>query len=235
MPVTGKGGEVIIPGIGALGARHELDYGVHPEHYGYMREAFLYAVKTLLGRNYNNEIGRVWEETYDMLAEAMQKQAGENPGGVAYARMFTKNSKTGPLVKWSDEQFSVGVKQIDDEHKRLVGLLNELHRALEAGTGEGALGGILDGLYQYTCYHFAHEEIMFRRSNYPAIEKHYEQHRILTTKVLEIYEDFQKGTLKVSPEQILEFLKTWLAQHIMGADREFGMYLNSKRAALNTV
>ncbi len=232
MPVTGRSGEAIIPGAGALGARHEIDYGVRAEHYGYMREALLYAVKSLLGSDYNSEVGRAWAEAYDMLANAMQKQAGENPGAMAYAKIFhPKGSKIRPLVEWSDA-LSVGVEQIDNEHKKLVGLLNELHGALQTGMGQGALGGVLDGLYQYTCYHFAHEEILFQRSDYPGYEQHRRQHQILTAKVLEIYEDFQRGTAAVLPEQVLEFLKDWLSQHIMGADHEFGVYLNAKAAAL---
>lgn len=231
MPVTGKGGEAIIPGIGALGARHELNYGVRPEHYGYMREALLYAVRALLGRDYTPEIGQAWTEAYDMLAGAMQKQAGENPGAMAYARIFhPKGSKIGPLVEWSDA-LSVGVEQIDNEHKKLVGLLNELHRALQTGMGQGALGGVLDGLYQYTCYHFAHEEELSMRSGYPGYEKHVQQHKALTTKVLEIYTDFQKGTAEVLPEQVMEFLKNWLSQHIMVSDRDVGRHLNATAAA----
>jgi hemerythrin len=54
----------------------------------------------------------------------------------------------------------------------------------------------------------------------------------LTTKVLEIYEDFQKGASTMAPEEVLEFLKTWLAQHIMGSDREFGQYLLANPDAL---
>jgi hemerythrin len=232
LPVTGKGGQIIIPGIGALGARHEINYGVRAEHYGYMREALLYAIKTLLGNDYNDEIGQAWSETFDMLADAMQKQAGENPGAVAYARLFyPKGSKAGLLVEWSDK-LSVGVERIDNEHRRLLDLLNELHCALEAGTGQGALGGVLDGLIQYASYHFAHEEELFLRSNYPGYEKHLRQHKTLTAKVLKIYADFQTGTAAVQPEQILEFLKNWLSQHIMGADRDFGVYLKANPGAL---
>lgn len=232
MPVTGNGGETIIPGIGALGARHELEYGVRPEHFRYMREAMLYAIRAALGKDYTAEIGEVWGEAFDMLADAMQKQAGENPGAMAYARIFhPKGSKIGPIVEWSDA-LSVGVERIDHEHKKLVGLLNELHRALQAGMGQGALGGVLDGLYQYTCYHFAHEEEMFLRSDYPGYEKHLRQHKALTAKVLQIYSDFQAGTEAVVPEQVLEFLKNWLSQHIMGSDRDFGTYLNKNPAVL---
>jgi hemerythrin len=232
MPVTGKGGEAIIPGIGALGARHELNYGVRPEHYRYMREALLYAIKTLLGKDYTDEIGRAWSEGFDMLANTMQKQAGENSGAVEYARIFyPKGAQTGPLVEWSDA-LSVGVEQIDNEHKKLVGLLNELHRALEANTGHGALGGVLDGLYQYTCYHFAHEEELSQRVDYPGREKHDWQHKALTTKVLEIYTDFQNGTGTVRPEEVLEFLKNWLSQHIMVSDKDLGTYINANPHAL---
>ncbi len=88
LPVTKKGGEAVIPGVGSLGERHEANYGVGCKHYVYMREALLYAIATLLGREYNDEIGRAWAETFDMLSEAMQKHAGENPEAVAFARLF---------------------------------------------------------------------------------------------------------------------------------------------------
>jgi hemoglobin-like flavoprotein len=88
LPVTKKGGEAIIPGVGSLGERHEVNYGVGCKHYVYMREALLYALSTLLAGEYNEEVGRAWSETFDMLAEAMQKHAGENPEAVAFAKLF---------------------------------------------------------------------------------------------------------------------------------------------------
>jgi hemoglobin-like flavoprotein len=88
LPVTKKGGEAVIPGVGALGERHEANYGVGCKHYLYMREALIYAISTLLGSQYNEDIGRAWTETFDMLSEAMQKHAGQNPEAVAFARLF---------------------------------------------------------------------------------------------------------------------------------------------------
>jgi hemoglobin-like flavoprotein len=88
LPVTKKGGEAVIPGVGALGERHEANYGVGCKHYHYMREALLYAISTLLGPEYSEEVGRAWAETFDMLSEAMQKHAGENPEAAAFARLF---------------------------------------------------------------------------------------------------------------------------------------------------
>jgi hemerythrin len=232
MPVTGSAGEVIIPGVGALGARHELNYGVRPQHFHYMRDALLYAIRSLLGRDYNDEVGRVWAEAFDMLAQAMQKQAGDNREAVAFLRL---SHRMGPearprLVEWSD-QLSVHVDQIDGEHKRLVNLLNELNGAVQTGAGQAALSGVLNGLVNYTVYHFSHEEDIARRSRYPGYEKHRRQHEGFTAKVLQVHDEFQSGQSTGLPGEILEFLKVWLSQHIMGSDRELGDYINANPRA----
>jgi hemerythrin-like metal-binding protein len=234
MSVTGKAGETILPGIGALGARHELNYGVRSKHFSYMREALLYAIKTLLGRDYNDEVGQAWSETFDMLADAMQKQAGDSGEAVAFLRLSHRRGPDTrpPLVAWSDK-LSVGVELIDSEHKRLVNLLNELNRAVEEGAGQGALGGVLSGLVNYTHYHFSHEEELARRSRFPGYERHRRQHEGFTAKVLEVYANFQSGEAAGLPGEVLEFLKVWLSQHILGSDRELGAYLNSNPAALS--
>jgi hemerythrin len=231
LPVTGKGGEVIIPGIGALGARHELNYGVRPKHYAYMREALLYAVSTLLGSEYNEETGRAWGETFDLLAGAMQKQAGQNAEAVAFARLFHQKGapQAGLFVEWSDK-LSVGFEQIDDEHKKLLDLINVLNGAMQGGAGQGLLGGVLEGLIQYASYHFTHEEGLFQRSNYPAFEMH--RGRAFTARVKQMYADFQRDAASVQPVQVLEFLKNWLQHHIMESDRAFTAYLSANPAAL---
>lgn len=230
LPVTGKGGEAIIPGVGALGARHELKYGVRPEHFANMREALLYAVRNLLGSDYNDEIGKVWAETFDMLAHSMQHQAGDSREAVAFLRL---SHRMGPeartrLVEWSD-QLSVHVDQIDNEHKRLVNLLNELNGAVQTGAGQAALRGVLNGLVNYTVYHFSHEEDLARRWRYPGYEKHRRQHEGFTAKVLQVNADFQSGAAAGLPGEILEFLKVWLSQHIMVSDRELGAHINASR------
>ena len=54
-----------------------------------------------------------------------------------------------PLMNWT-EKLSVGVAVIDDDHKKLVAMVNELYDAMQAGRGKDTLGRILDGLVQYT-------------------------------------------------------------------------------------
>ncbi len=88
LPVTQQGGEAVIPGVGPLGSRHEQSYGVEARHYSFMRTALLHALERLLGKDYNEEVAAAWGETFDMLAEAMQKHAGQNPEAQAFARLF---------------------------------------------------------------------------------------------------------------------------------------------------
>lgn len=131
-----------------------------------------------------------------------------------------------PFAEWSDE-FSVGVEEIDREHKRLLALVNDLHDAVQAGSAHEVLGKVMEELLFYVGYHFAHEEELFLRTNYPDFERHRLQHRALTITVKEIYEDFQLSDSEALPRQVLQFLKNWLYEHIMGPDQAFGVYYNA--------
>ncbi len=123
-------------------------------------------------------------------------------------------------------------EEIDCDHKKLLGLINDLHDAVEKDAGHNALGEVLDGLIYYVSYHFAHEEGLFLQANYPGYDKHRRQHAALTGTVKEIYTDFQSGASDTLPAAVLEFLKSWLYTHILESDRAFGVYLNASQFAL---
>jgi len=105
LPVTKSGGEAVIPGVGPLGGRHEQRYGVESRHYKYMREALLHALQRMLGKEFNQEVAAAWGETFDMLAEAMQKHAGGHPEAEAFARIFSGKSSGSPADEISADQF----------------------------------------------------------------------------------------------------------------------------------
>lgn len=136
-----------------------------------------------------------------------------------------------PFAEWSDE-FSVGVEEIDRDHKRLLGLLNDLQKAVEAGERREVLGKLLDELIHYTNYHFAHEEALFLRTNYPGYRAHERKHQALTDTAHAIREDFQLSASMALPPQVLEFVKNWLCEDILGADRDFGAYFNALQDSL---
>ena len=84
-----------------------------------------------------------------------------------------------PLIAW-DQGFSVGVGSIDEQHKKLIGLLNDLHDAMRFGKGRDVLGKVLAELIDYTAYHFRTEEGLFAKYG-PDIVKYAHKRFLLTS------------------------------------------------------
>jgi len=132
-----------------------------------------------------------------------------------------------PLMTWN-EKLSVGVKVLDDDHKKLVGMLNQLYDAIQSGHGKDSLSKTLDGLVDYTKTHFAREESFFAQTQYGASTAHKKEHDDLTKQVLEVQQKFKAGATGCLSLEVMNFLKNWLVNHIQGSDQKYGPHLNSK-------
>ncbi|XCN71439.1 MAG: bacteriohemerythrin [Candidatus Electrothrix aestuarii] len=130
------------------------------------------------------------------------------------------------LIRWNDS-FSVNVSKIDQEHKKLVEMVNELTDAMKEGQGKEVLGEILNGLIAYTASHFQTEENYFRQVKYPDAEEHKKEHVAFVQKVSEFKQEFDAGRATVSVN-VLQFLSKWLQTHIKVADQKYSSYLNEK-------
>ena len=130
------------------------------------------------------------------------------------------------FFEWKEE-YSVNIKEIDQQHRKLVALLNDLYEALKRGEGKEALGTILSGLLAYTKTHFAAEERLMKTHDYPDYPLHKEKHERMTTRVLEYVSKFEAGKIR-SPIEISTFIKDWLQKHILQTDMNYSAYLNSK-------
>lgn len=129
-------------------------------------------------------------------------------------------------VPW-DASYSVNIKQIDEEHKILVDMLNELHNAMQIGKGKDALSTILDKMINYVGTHFAHEEEFMEKYSYPDYPAHKEQHKEFVKKAVEFQKSFKEGKLGLSVE-VMFFLKDWTLNHIKGSDQKYGPFFNAK-------
>ncbi len=136
-----------------------------------------------------------------------------------------------PFAEWGDNH-SIGIDELDNDHKRLLALLNELKEASETGDAREALGRALAGLKIYMSFHFRHEEMLFLQTKYPEFEAHRREHQAFATAVEEIHRDFRTRASEALPQQVLEFLRNWLYEHSLGADRAFADYLNANPAVL---
>ncbi|MFH1571819.1 MAG: bacteriohemerythrin [Gemmatimonadota bacterium] len=130
------------------------------------------------------------------------------------------------LIHWSD-RFSVHIAGIDEQHQRLVTILNELHEALRAGRGKDSLGSILNGLLAYAGTHFETEERYFAQYEYPDTVEHTREHASFATQVSACKTQFDSGRVSLSVEE-MNFLMGWLTQHIEGQDKKCGPFLNEK-------
>lgn len=129
-------------------------------------------------------------------------------------------------LTWTDD-FSVRVKSMDDQHRRLVELINQLHDAMKVGKGSQVIGQILEAVIRYTQTHFTAEESLMSANGYPEFHRHKLQHQALIRQVSDIQKQLQSGKLTITID-VLEFLKTWLVDHIAGSDRAYGEYLSAK-------
>ena len=132
------------------------------------------------------------------------------------------------LMPWGP-QFATGIEQIDTQHKELVRLVNQLHRAMRQQKGAREVGGILGELANYTVFHFGFEEKLFDRYNYPDTKKHKEIHTDLVNEVSAFQTDFNAGKASVTME-LMDFLKNWLKGHIMGTDKAYAPFLKAHMA-----
>ena len=130
------------------------------------------------------------------------------------------------IMEWSPA-FSVKVKKFDDQHKKLVDLVNQLHDAMKSGQGNAALGLVLQSLISYTATHFKDEEQVMQANGYPELAKHKSEHEKLVKQVLELQKKFQEGG-SVLTMTVMSFLKDWLVTHIQGEDKKYGVFLNAK-------
>lgn len=131
-----------------------------------------------------------------------------------------------PFFPWKDD-YSVGVEKLDKQHQQLVGLLNQLYEAMEAGKGREALKQVFDGLLRYTNEHFLTEESLMQLYGYPGVQEHRDKHEKMTRHVQDLVQQYEAGTLQ-HPVRITDFLKQWLARHIMETDKAYGPFFNGK-------
>lgn len=126
-------------------------------------------------------------------------------------------------VEWS-EDFSVRVALMDDEHKVLFDLINQLNAAMMDGKSSDKVGEVMDALIDYTRFHFSHEEELLKKCNYPRFSEQERAHRAFVAKVEEFKVALAQGDVLVSVK-VIEFLKDWLIKHIVNLDTKYSGYL----------
>lgn len=132
-----------------------------------------------------------------------------------------------PLITW-DETYSVNIREIDDQHKKLFNLINILCDAMREGRDNDVLGRVLSELIDYTVYHFDTEERLFKKHGYPEYKHHKKEHDNLTRQAVELRDKFNSDGYGMLSLEVLIFLKDWMKNHVMVTDKKYASFLNGK-------
>lgn len=128
------------------------------------------------------------------------------------------------IVEW-DESLSVGVGEIDAQHKGLLCLINELHEAMKEGRSREMLGQVVARLKDYARTHFSTEEKYLRQTAFPGCEEHRIQHDRFIEQVLDFELEMAEG--RATPLEVVRFLLDWYVRHVKGLDRQYAGHLQS--------
>lgn len=132
-------------------------------------------------------------------------------------------------IEWSDE-LSVGIQEIDEQHKYLVQLVNELNvHLLSHGSAKETVHEALDKLIRYTETHFVVEESLMRILGYPDYDSHRQHHEDLIQMVLDFRQQLSVEG-RVSRTELMEFLHKWLTYHILKEDKQYSDHFLSRGA-----
>ena len=131
-----------------------------------------------------------------------------------------------PLFIWKPS-YQLGVPELDNDHRHLVGLVNELYEAMKVGHGYELINALIDQLLAYADQHFANEEGFMRACGYPYIEAHIREHQEFREKIGEMDRERRAGELLPSAE-LMDFLCTWLRTHVFESDKDLGVFIKKQ-------
>jgi hemerythrin len=120
---------------------------------------------------------------------------------------------------WKDE-YSVGVKEIDDQHRHFVDLLSKLYFAISSRQVKQTLAELSQDLIAYADNHFQTEEKYFKEFNYEGAEEHIAEHRKLKEQLTDFQEGFTANKLELS-FKLIDFLEDWLVGHLANMDKKY--------------
>jgi hemerythrin len=122
-------------------------------------------------------------------------------------------------IPWK-EQYEVGVKEIDEQHRHLLDIINQVIALIEKKNEWKTTSSIIDSLINYAYNHFSTEERYMLESGYPELSWHVRLHLEFLRKVFALSE----GAKQKSPDahqEILTYLEKWYYEHVLEIDRKY--------------
>jgi len=128
-------------------------------------------------------------------------------------------------IEWQDK-LSVGISELDNQHKELLRIYNNLHESLMNDTVEETFNtklNTLKGLCSYVGYHFSTEEAFLNKIGYPERTAHCRYHQEFTDKIQAFRTDLEQQKI-VLGTSLIKVLHNWIVEHITGEDKKYADY-----------
>lgn len=130
------------------------------------------------------------------------------------------------IFKWR-ESYETGVSVMDEQHQKLIELINKLYRVMRDRESEASVKDVLEEMNTYAEQHFAEEEKLLKENNYPGYDKHIALHQSYREKLKELMgESTFEG--KEQMKETYTFLRQWWMEHIVGEDKKYGEFIASE-------
>jgi hemerythrin-like metal-binding protein len=123
------------------------------------------------------------------------------------------------MIKW-DDQYSVGISIIDEEHKKLIDVMNIAIVAKEQNYNSDKTKEVFNAMVEYTNKQFSTEEEDMLKSNLPRYLFYRNELLNYIDSMIANYKDLTMDNYQIINE-ILEFLKQWFVNHILETDKEY--------------
>ena len=120
------------------------------------------------------------------------------------------------LIEWNDE-FNLGIEEVDSEHRALVALINALHDAMSAGARHAQIVECMAKIYALVAAHFAREEAFMREARYMAYAEHKEDHEVLLDDLSDMLDGVRHGG-EYADARLSADLQYWFSAHFRTHD-----------------
>ena len=132
-------------------------------------------------------------------------------------------------ITWT-EDYSVGVFSFDEDHKKIIGYINELNKCVECSLDNLEINKVIEGLVDYTFYHFKNEEALMQEHSYQDFAGHKKEHNDLIFKVKTFRQKLDNKEHGIALE-LKTFLRTWLIHHILNIDMKYKRFFSGKEVS----
>lgn len=129
-------------------------------------------------------------------------------------------------IKWR-ESYATGIEQFDQEHQKIVTLINSMFEAIRDKKGIEDVTALLEELVKYTEYHFDNEEQAMEEANYSELPDHKAEHEKLKEESVNFQARLEKN-FNNGAKDFYRFLREWLTEHILECDMKYSEYLSKK-------